>query len=133
MRLFELDFYLDNIRILGMIAIIVGMGAWVMDWMGWVYVCPFCRAQRTVIAILGIFMLLPHTKHFLIKYITSILGFYGLVVASNQHFRGWASIQSGKRGFISENWWIDSWILSFFAICIIVAQVWLIFLNRNNK
>jgi len=133
MKLFELDFYLDNIRILGVIAIIVGMGAWVMDWMDWVYVCPFCRAQRTVIAILGVFMLLPNTKHFIIKYITCILGFYGLHVASAQHFRGWVSIQRGDRGFLSENWWIDSWILSFFAISIIVAQVWMIFLNRNNE
>ena len=132
MKLFELDFYLDNMRILGVIAIIVGMGAWVMDWMDWVYVCPFCRAQRTVIVILGLFMLLPDTKHFIIKYITCILGFYGLHVASAQHFRGWVSIQRGDRGFLSETWWIDSWILSFFAISIIVAQVWLIFLNRNN-
>lgn len=133
MKLLELDFYLDNIKILGVIAIIVGMGAWVMDWMDWVYVCPFCRAQRTVIAILGVFMLLPNTKHFIIKYITCVLGFYGLHVASAQHFRGWVSIQRGERGFISESWWIDSWILSFFAISIIVAQVWLIFINRNNE
>lgn len=133
MRLFELDFYLDNLRILGIIAIIVGMGAWVMDWMDWVYVCPFCRAQRTVIAVLGLIMTLPQTKHFIIKYISCILGFYGLHVASAQHFRGWVGIQRGDRGFISENWWIDSWVLSFFAICIIVAQVWLIFLNKNGK
>ncbi len=132
MKLFELDFYLDNIRILGLIAFIVGMGAWVMDWMDWVYVCPFCRAQRTVIAILGIFMMLPHTKHFIPRYITCILAGYGLIVAGNQHFRGWVAIQREERGFWIESWWIDPWILSFFAICIMVAQTWLIFLNKNK-
>lgn len=133
MKLLELDFYLNNIRILGVIAIIVGMGAWVLDWMDLVYVCPFCRAQRTVIAILGLLMTLPHTKHFIIRYMSCILGFYGLHVASAQHFKGWISIQKGDRGFFIETWWIDSWMLSFFAICIIIAQVWLIFLNRNGN
>ena len=133
MKLFELDFYINNIRILGIIAIIIGMGAWVTEWMGWVYICPFCRAQRTIIAILGLFMFLPHAKHFLVKYSTSILGFYGLFVASSQHFRGWVAIQRGDRNFLTENWWIDSLILSFLAICIIVAQVWLIFLNKKRQ
>ena len=132
MKLLELDFYIDNIRILGIIAIIVGMGAWVTDWMGWVYVCPFCRAQRTVIAVLGLFMTFPHTKHFLLRYVTCILGFYGTFVASSQHFRGWVAIQKGERTGLIDNWWMDSWLLSFFAICIIVAQVWLIFLNKKD-
>lgn len=133
MQLFELDFYLRNIRILGVIAIIVGLGAWATEWMGWVYVCPFCRAQRTVIAILGGFMILPHTKHFIIRYITSILGFYGAFVASSQHFRGWVAIQRGEKNGLSETWWIDPWLLSFLAVCIIIAQIWLIFLNKNEN
>ena len=131
-KLFELEFYLDNIRTLGIIAILVGAGTWIMEFTDLVYVCPFCRAQRTVILILGIFMTLPNTKHFILRYITCILSGYALVVASNQHFRGWVSIQRGERGLITENWWIDSWTLSFFAICIITAQVWLIFLNKNK-
>ncbi|MBT6033896.1 MAG: hypothetical protein HOH19_15090 [Kordiimonadaceae bacterium] len=132
MKLLELDFYLDNIRILGVIAIIIGMGAWVMDWMDWVYVCPFCRVQRTSIALLGLFMTLPHTKHFIIRYITCIFGFFGTAVAGAQHFLGWVSIQKGEKTGLSEQWWLDSWLLSFFAICIIIAQVWLIFLNKNE-
>lgn len=130
-RLFDLDWYLENLRILGVIAILIGVGTWVMDFTGAVYICPFCRAQRTVILILGIFMTTPGASHFILKYATSILGVYGLIVASNQHFRGWVGIQRGERGLWVENWWIDSWILSFFAICIIIAQVWLIFLRKK--
>lgn len=131
MKLFDLDFYLDNVRVLGVIAIIVGLGAWAMDIMGYVYVCPFCRAQRTVIAVLGIFMLLPHTKHFILRYITCILGFYGTFVASSQHFRGWVNIQQGKFSW-HDPWYLESFMLSFFAIFIIVAQVWLIFLDKKE-
>ena len=97
-RLFDLDWYLENIRILGVIAILIGVGTWVMDLTGAVYICPFCRAQRTVILILGIFMTTPGASHFILKYATSILGVYGLIVASNQHFRGWVAIQRGERG-----------------------------------
>ncbi len=129
-RLFDLEWYLDNIRILGVIAILVGVGTWAMDIFDLVYVCPFCRAQRTVILILGIFMTLPNTSHFILRYITSILAFYGLVVASNQHFRGWVSIQRGEFSW-GEQWYLNTWLLSFSAICIIIAQVWLIFLNRK--
>ena len=132
MKLLELDFYLDNIRILGIIAIVIGMGAWVMDWMGWVYVCPFCRVQRTTIALLGLFMTLPHTNHLIIRYVTCIFGFFGIGVASAQHFLGWVAIQKGEKTGLTEQWWIDSWMLSFFAICIIIAQVWLVFLNKNE-
>lgn len=130
-KLFELDFYLENIRILGILGILVGIGTWVMDFTDLVYVCPFCRAQRTVILVLGIFMTLPSTSHFILRYFTSILGFYGLLVAGNQHFRGWVSIQRGEFSF-GEQWWLNSWMLSFFAICIITAQVWLIFLNQKK-
>ncbi|MCC3862340.1 hypothetical protein [Pseudemcibacter aquimaris] len=129
-RLFDLDWYLENIRILGVIAILIGIGTWAMDFTGAVYVCPFCRAQRTVILLLGIFMTLPGASHFILKYVTSILGVYGLIVASNQHFRGWVRIQQGEFTW-GEQWYLNSWMLSFFAICIITAQVWLLFLKKK--
>lgn len=129
-KLFELDFYLDNIKILGILSIIVGLSTWAMDIFDLVYVCPFCRAQRTVILILGIFMTLPGTSHFILRYITSILGFYGLLVAGNQHFRGWVSIQLGEFSW-GEQWYLNTWLLSFCAICIITAQIWIIFLKKE--
>jgi hypothetical protein len=132
MHLFNLEFYLKNIRILGVIAIIVGLGAWIMDLMGYVYICPFCRAQRTVIAILGLVMILHPLRHFILLYITSILGFYGTFVASSQHFRGWVSIQQGKFNW-HDPWYLEPFMLSFFAICIIIAQVWLIFLSQSEN
>jgi hypothetical protein len=130
-KLFELEFYLENIKLIGVLTILVGVGTWAMDIFDLVYICPFCRAQRTVILILGIFLTLPGTSHFILRYITSILGFYGLMVAGNQHFRGWVAIQRGEFSF-GEQWYLNSWMLSFFAICIITAQVWIIFLNKKK-
>ena len=86
--MFHYDFYQQNIRILGVIAILVSLGAWAMDWLDVVYACPFCQVQRTVIGLLGVLMLLA-SSHFIVKYVASVIGFFGTGVAMMQHFRGW--------------------------------------------
>jgi protein-S-isoprenylcysteine O-methyltransferase Ste14 len=54
-----------------------------------------------------------------------VLAVFGLVVGSTQHFRGWARIMSGKFKW-GDQWYLNSWMLSGFAILIIVALVLLI-------
>ena len=44
---------------IGLVAIAVCTAAWHVDLAGITYVCPFCRAQQTVIGMLGILCLLP--------------------------------------------------------------------------
>jgi len=93
--MFRYDFYQNNIRILGGIAIIVSLGAWAMDWLELVYACPFCQVQRTVIGLLGAIMLLA-SSNFIVKYFASVIGFFGAGVAMMQHFRGWVRIHKGE-------------------------------------
>ena len=59
MKLFELPTYTNNIRTIGFIAIVICLGAWALEWAGAVYICPYCRVQRTVIGILGLLLILP--------------------------------------------------------------------------
>ncbi|MEH6637394.1 MAG: hypothetical protein V7700_17875, partial [Halioglobus sp.] len=59
MGLLDIGFWQRHQRTLGVIAIAVGVGAWTMELTGAVYICPYCRVQRTVIAILGVIMVLP--------------------------------------------------------------------------
>ena len=86
MGLLELAFWQRHQRMLGIIAIIIGAGAWGMEFAGTVYICPYCRVQRTVILLLGVVMVLPFSKHWISRYIASIMGFMGAVVAVNQNF-----------------------------------------------
>ena len=52
-----------------------------MEFTGTVYVCPYCRVQRTVILLLGLIMLLPFSRHWITQYLASVIGFMGAVVA----------------------------------------------------
>ena len=77
MSVLDLGFWFARQRTLGVIAIIIGAGAWGMEFAGTVYICPYCRVQRTVILLLGIMMVLPFARHWTIKYLASVMGFMG--------------------------------------------------------
>ena len=121
----NLQFWRQNQRVLGSIAIAVGVGAWGMEFAGTVYLCPYCRVQRTVILLLGLIMVLPISRHWIIQYLASVIGFMGAVVAVNQNFMGWGKISKGTFAF-SEQLYVDPFLLSGGALFIIIGQLWLI-------
>lgn len=122
--LLDLDTYTRNIRLLGAIAILVCIGTWAVDLANLVYHCPYCRTQRSVIGVLGLMMMLPHPGHWMSRYIGTVIGVLGLVVAGEQHFGGWKRIWAGKFSF-GEHWYINPFLLAGLAMFIITAQVML--------
>ena len=125
MNLLDLQFWYRQQRALGVIGIVIGLGAWGVEFAGAVYVCPYCRIQRTVILLLGCVMLLPSPRHWMATYVASVVGFLGAVVAANQNFMGWVKISKGEFAF-NENLFIDPFLLSTGSLFIILAQLWLI-------
>ena len=125
MNVFDLGFWFARRRALGLLAIIIGAGAWGMEFTGTVYICPYCRVQRTVILLLGIIMVLPIARHWLAQYIASVIGFLGAVVAVNQNFMGWVKISKGEFAF-NEQLYIDPFLLSSGSLFIIIGQLWLL-------
>ena len=125
MGFLELAFWQRHQRALGLIAIIIGAGAWGMEFAGTVYICPYCRVQRTVILLLGVIMILPFSKHWISRYVASVMGFMGAVVAVNQNFMGWVKISKGEFAF-NEQLYIDPFLLSAGSLFIIIGQLWLI-------
>ncbi|MGB0764615.1 MAG: disulfide bond formation protein B [Luminiphilus sp.] len=123
--LLDLKFWQRQQGTLGLLAIIIGAGAWGMEFTGTVYICPYCRVQRTVILLLGIIMVLPFARHWTIKYLASVMGFMGAVVAVNQNFMGWAKISKGEFAF-NEQLYIDPFLLSGGSLFIIIGQLWLL-------
>ena len=110
---------------LGLITIAIGAGAWGMEFAGTVYICPYCRVQRTVILLLGLLMIIPFSHYWITKYIASIIGFMGAVVAVNQNFMGWVKISKGEFAFNAQLY-VDPFLLSGGALFIIIGQLWLI-------
>lgn len=125
MGFLELALWQRHQRALGLIAIIIGAGAWGMEFAGTVYICPYCRVQRTVILLLGVIMVLPFSKHWISRYAASVMGFMGAVVAVNQNFMGWVKISKGEFAF-NELLYIDPFLLSAGSLFIIIGQLWLI-------
>ena len=124
-NLLDLAFWRRHQRALGLIAIFIGAGAWGMEFAGTVYICPYCRVQRTVILLLGLMMVLPFSHHWIMRYVASVIGFMGAVVAVNQNFMGWVKISKGEFAF-NEQLYIDPFLLSGGALFIIIGQLWLI-------
>jgi hypothetical protein len=127
----DIEFWQKNLRILGVAAIIIGVGAWILEFSGSVYICPYCRVQRSVIAILGVIMLLPISRHWIAKYMALSIGFLGAVVAVNQNFMGWVKISKGEFT-LGEPWYFNPFLMSGGALFIIIAQVCLITMSRSR-
>jgi len=132
MAFIELQFWQRNQFALGLLAIVIGAGAWGMEFAGTVYICPYCRVQRTVILLLGIMMILPFAHHWVMKYFASVIGFLGAVVAVNQNFMGWAKISKGEFAF-NEQLYIDPFLLSSGSLFIIIGQLWLILMAKGKS
>ena len=125
MGFLDLALWQRHQRALGLIAIIIGAGAWGMEFAGTVYICPYCRVQRTVILLLGLMMILPFSHHWVMRYVASVIGFMGAVVAVNQNFMGWVKISKGEFTF-NEQLYIDPFLLSAGSLFIIIGQLWLL-------
>lgn len=117
---------------LGVVAIAISVWAWYVDLAGISYVCPFCRAQRTVIGLLGIMTLIPAHGHWLVRYVSLTVGFFGGVVAAYQHFSGWAKISAGEYT-VHDPIYFDAFILSGAALFIISALVLLLWMPRDYR
>ncbi|WP_337661348.1 hypothetical protein [Erythrobacter sp. Alg231-14] len=119
------DFLLRYRLWVGLAAIALCAATWAVDLFEIVYQCPFCRAQRTVIGLLGLLLILPNPAHWSARYLSVVFSVFGLSVGATQHFRGWARIMGGEFEW-GDQWYLNSWLLSGFAIFIIVALLMLI-------
>ena len=128
MKLFELDTYIKHSKIVALIAIAIAIIAWIMDIGGMVYECPYCRVQRSVIGILGLILILPISFHWIGKYAALVIGFFGAVVAANQHFMGWKKVSAGE---FQLNLPVDPFILSGMSLTMIMGLIYIIMVKKR--
>ena len=126
----QLEFFTGRMRLLGLIAIAISILTWTAELTGMVYVCPYCRTQRTVIGLLGLLMVTPNPGFWISRYAGAVLGAFGLVVGATQHFNGWRKIMKGEF-VLSPKVYDDAFLLSGAAIFIITAQVLLLYAYRR--
>lgn len=128
----SLDTLHRHFRLIATLAIALSVFTWAVDLAGLVYNCPFCRAQRTVIGLLGLLMLVPDPRHWLVRWPATTLAGFGMVVGAQQHFSHWRRINAGEFS-LAEAWWVDPFLLSGAAIFIITGLVLLLWSWRPRS
>lgn len=126
-----LNWLWQNRKLVGVVAIIISIATWALELTDLVYVCPYCRTQRTIIGLLGLSLLLPNTRNWINLYLASTVAAFGFFVAAYQHFEGWKKIMFGKFEW-GEHWYINPWLLSGFALFIISGLLLLIWTSPST-
>lgn len=122
-----LDWMCRNLRLLGALALLVCIVTWVVDLMGWVYTCPYCRVQRSAIGIVGILMMLSDPRLWWIRYGGLAVGFLGAHVAAAQLFLVFRNLTSGQPSNPVNL------VLATGALFILVGQALLLWTKRPGR
>jgi len=122
-----LDWIRHNLRLLGVLAILVCLVTWGIDLAGWVYKCPYCRIQRTAIGVVGFLMLLPDPRAWWVRYGAAAICFLGANVASAQIFLVFRNLTSGQPSNPVNL------VLATGALFVLVGQALLLFTDRPEK
>lgn len=123
------------LQLVGVTTIFISIITWLIDISGMTYACPYCRTERSIIGLLGIVLLmLPHLDVLFTRFMTTVLGAYGFVVAAMQHFMGWDMIFESTYVFGNGGpWFFDEMLLSAGAMFIITAQIFIVFCAPNKQ
>jgi len=127
-QLLDFNFYLKHKFWLGVFALAACILAWGTEFTGIVYVCPYCRVQRTIIGMLGLVLMTPLASHWIPRFLAIVVGFFGAVVAATQHFLNWKKISGGTFEFKS-NLAVDPLILSGAALIFILFLMLIVYLQ----
>ncbi|TWT23676.1 hypothetical protein FQY83_03385 [Luteimonas marina] len=123
------DYFVRHARAIGALSIAVCLLTWGLDYFEFVGPCIYCRIQRTLIGILGVFLFLPAFGGWFVRLGLNMLALFGAVVAANQHFIVWDKIAKGELFYLYKLPHDNSFILSFLAIGVFIVQAFII--NRR--
>ena len=77
-------------------------------------------------------MVLPHPHHWISRYIGSVLAVVGLVVAATHFFMNLKNAIAGDH-FWDDEWYFDPFLLSGIALCIMTAQILLLYQSPVDR
>lgn len=86
----------NNLRPLGLLAILICVVTWGIDLAGLVHECVYCRTQRTAIGVAGVLMLFPDPRVWWLRFGMAGVCFLGAHVAAAQLFLVIKNINAGR-------------------------------------
>lgn len=122
-----------SLIIVGLVGILVSLGAWALDLTGLTYACPYCRVERTSIGFLGLIIIFsPYMHHVVSRSLAVTIGGFGFGVAVMQDFTyGWLLMFQGTFK-LHEPMYYDPLLLSLAAMLIIATQTVIVFETRRR-
>ena len=121
-----LEFLLANLRLLGVFSILLCVGTWALDLLGWVHPCVYCRTQRTAIGLVGVILLLPNPEHWVARYIAAVVCFFGANISCAQIFLVVKHINAG------EPFGVVNLVMASGALFTMMGQALLLFAKRGD-
>lgn len=121
------DFLGRNLRLLGILAILVCGVTWWIDLSGLVHECVYCRTQRTAIGLVGLFMILPDPRRWWLRYPALCVGFLGAHVAAAQLFLVIRNLNAGDPSNPMNM------VLAAGALGILIGQALLLFMPSRES
>lgn len=121
-----LDYLSRNLRLLGILAILICAVTWWIDLAGLVHECVYCRTQRTAIGIVGLFMVLPDPRRWWLRYPALCVGFLGAHVAAAQLFLVIRNLNAGEPSNPLNL------ILATGALGVLIGQALLLWMPNKN-
>ncbi len=122
-----LDFLKGNLRLLGVLAILISAVTWAVDLAGWTHICPYCRMERSAIGVVGVLMTLPGARTWWLRWGAASVAFLGAHVASAQLFLVFRNLTSHQP---SDQ---VNLILATGALFILVGQTALLFTPASAR
>ncbi len=113
-----------NRRLIGGVVLAIVLFTLTVDIAGLVHPCPYCRVQRFALGVISIILLLKAYNALLSRYITTLVGAFGVIVGVSQNFNHIKKINKGDFDW-SAVWIGHPWVLSGLAV---MALCWMILL-----
>lgn len=122
-----LDWMSRNLRLLGIIAVLICVITWWIDLSGLVYECVYCRTQRTAIGLVGLIMMLPNPRQWFVRFVAVGICFLGADIAVDQLFLVIRNINAGKP------FGVLNLVMATGALFTLVGQTMLLFLKNPRQ
>ena len=117
----------NNLRIIGVLAIVICIVTWGIDLAGLVHECVYCRTQRTAIGVAGILMLFPDPRVWWLRLGMAAVCFLGAHVAAAQLFLVIKNINAGR------NFGELNLILATGALFTLIGMALLVFMPKPEN
>jgi disulfide bond formation protein DsbB len=117
----------DNLKLLGVVAILLCVVTWALDLAGLVHPCVYCRTQRTAIGLAGVIFLFPNPRQWWLLWGAAVICFFGANISVAQLFLIVRHVNDG------ETFGVVNLVMASGALFTLTGQALLLFTRPSRE